>query len=153
MQQNYDFSIKPPKWQRKTFFVLLVGGALVLLGVFAAWLIFHFDWGLLVGTALICFVEFVISGLGLFVWYREEFSFQNGVFTYAAAFRRKRTANIKDVARVEVDTFAAFPRVTFVGKDGKILMRFYDDGTCFKKNQLVGVLMHYDVPIVALRAK
>ena len=153
MQDNYDFKIKPSKWQRKTFLVLIIGGALVLLGVFAVWLIFRFDWGLLVGTALICLIEFMISGLGLFVCYREEFSFQQGVFTYAAAFRKKKAVDIKDVARVEIDVHCALPRITFVGKDEKVLIRFFDDGTSFKDNQFVGALIHYDVPIVRKMTK
>ena len=67
------------------------------------WLIFRFDWGIIVGVALVCFIEFVISSLGLFVWYREEFHFEKGEFIYIKAFGKKQTAKITDIAKVKLD--------------------------------------------------
>lgn len=146
--KKYEFCIKSPKWQRTTFFVFvgisLFGSLLMLI----LWLAIGFDWGIFVGALLIFAIELLIGGLGLFVWYREEFRFQDGVFTYVAAFNKKKSANIADVARVEFSTAYAFPRITFIDKNGKVLLRFSDDGTSLRKNRLVGLLMHYDIPIV-----
>ena len=148
MDKKYEFRIKSPKWQRNTFFVLVgmsvVGSILMLI----LWLAIGFDWGILVGALLLFLMELLIGGLGLFVWYREEFCFQDGVFAYTAAFGKKKTANIADVARVEFSIAYAFPRITFIDKNGKVLFRFSDDGTSLKKNYFVGLLMHYDIPIV-----
>ena len=148
MDKKYDFIIKNPTWQRNTFFVLIILGTVALLAVFISWLIFRFDWGILVGVALICFIEYAFSGFGLGVWYREEFRFENGEFIYTKAFGKKQTAKITDIAKVKLDRMGAFLRFTFISKDGKTLMRFCDDGTAFRNNQLIAVLMHYDVPIV-----
>lgn len=148
MDNNYDFIIKNPKWQRNTFFFLIILGTVALLAVFISWLIFRFDWGIIVGVALVCFIEFVISSLGLFVWYREEFHFEKGEFIYIKAFGKKQTAKITDIAKVKLDRMDAFLRFTFISKEGKTLMRFCDDGTAFRNNHLIAVLMHYDVPIV-----
>ncbi|MBQ7913048.1 MAG: hypothetical protein IJ308_04790 [Clostridia bacterium] len=148
VDKKYEFCIKSPKWHRNTFFVLVGMGVVGSILMLILWLTIGFDWGILVGALMIFAIELLIGGLGLFVWYREEFCFQDGVFTYVAAFSKKKTANIADVARVEFSTAYAFPRLTFVDKNGKILLRFSDDGTSLKKNHLVGLLMHYDIPIV-----
>ena len=148
MDKKYDFIIKNPKWQRNTFFVLIILGTVALLAVFISWLIFRFDWGILVGVALICFIEYAFSGFGLGVWYREEFRFENGEFIYTKAFGKKQRANIVNVAKVKFDRVGVIPRVTFIGKDGKTLIRFGVDGSVFKNNHFIGALMHYDVPIV-----
>lgn len=148
MDNNYDFIIKNPKWHRNVFFIFLVSGVLVTLAVLVGWLIVRFDWGILVGIALICFVEYTIGSLGLFIWYREEFCFKNGFFTYKKAFGKQQTVSVTDVAKVKLDRAGAFQRITFISKEGKVLMRFCDDGTAFRNNHLIAVLMHYDVPIV-----
>ena len=148
MDKSYDFIIKNPKWTRNTFFVLIVLGTVALLAVFISWLIFRFDWGILIGVALICFIEYAISGFGLGVWHREEFRFENGEFIYTNLFRKKQKANIANVAKVKFERVGVLPRVTFIGKDGKTLIRFTLDGSVFKNNDFIGALMHYDVPIV-----
>ena len=146
--KQYEFCIKAPKWQRNTFFTLFAIGVLGSIIMTILWLVFRFDWGILVGALMIFGVEFLISGLGIYAWYREEFCFQNGSFSYMPFFGKKKAAKLTDVARVEFSVAYAFPRLTFIGKDGKELFHFSDDGTALKKNHLVGVLMHYDIPIV-----
>ena len=74
--------------------------------------------------------------------------FQKRLFTYKKAFGKQQTVSVTDVAKVKLDRAGAFPRITFISKEGKVLMRFCDDGTAFRNNHFVGALMHYDVPIV-----
>ena len=146
--KKYEFTIKSPKWQRNTFFVFVGMGVIGSIFMLVFWLIFRFDWGILVGTLMIFAIEMLIGGLGLYVWFREEFCLKDGVFTYVKAFGKTQSAKLTDVAKVEFCIAYAFPRLTFVDKSGKVLLRIFDDGTVLKKNYLIGVLMHYDIPIV-----
>ncbi len=148
MDTKYEFTIKNAKWQRNTFFILIAIGLAASAVTFILWLALGFDWGILVGVLFIAAIEVLVGGLGLFVWYREEFRLEQGVFTYVFAFRKRQSAALSDVARVEFSVAYAFPRVTFVGKNGERLLWFSDDGTSLKGNRLIGVLMHYNIPIV-----
>lgn len=146
--KRYEFCIKAPKWQKVIFFVLFGMGVIGSITLFILWLIFRFDWGILAGVLLIFGIEFLLSSVGLLAWYREEFLFKDGVFTYTKPFGKKQSANLADIARVELSIAYAFPRVTFIGKDGRALARFSDDGTVLKSNCFTAALLHYDIPIV-----
>ena len=49
MSNTYDFCIQPPKWQKIFFIVAIIFSVALSVIVTVLWLIFRFDWGLLVG--------------------------------------------------------------------------------------------------------
>ena len=148
-EKAYEFCIKNPKWQRNTFWGFLAFGVLGAIVVTVLWLILRFDWGILLAALFIFALFLIIAALGLYVWYKEKFVFKNGTFTYVKVFRKAQSANVEDLARVEITT-RGIPLVTFIGKDGQKLLSFRDDGTSFRKNKFMGALMHYDVPVITI---
>ena len=144
---SYDFCIQSPKWQRNTFFGFLIFGGVGPIVMTILWLIFQFDWGILVGSMILFAFPLFLAPLGLYVWYKEKFLLKDGTFTYIKPFKNSQSAKVEDLLRVEI-SLAGIPRVTFIGKNGEKLISFLDDGTCINKNVFVSSLMHYDIPIV-----
>lgn len=149
MENIYDFCTQNRKWQRNFFMVVLILGIVGILAMLIFWLIFKFEWGILV--AVICILAFVclISSLGLYVWYKEKFYFKNETFTYIKPFKKSQSAVVSQILRVETSlTARGFLRVDFIGKNGEKLLSFLDDGTAFRNNYFERALFYYNIPIV-----
>ena len=89
-----------------------------------------------------------LSTLGIYVGKKEKFIFENKSFTVINAFKKSQTAHIDNILRVELRSRGALIKVSVIGKDEVCLINFLNDGTSFKNNQFVCVLMHYNIPIV-----
>ena len=149
MNENvkYDFCIRNPKWHRNFFIGFLLFGIVGAVIMIISWFIFRFDWGILVGSMIIFAIPLLISPLGLYIWYKEKFFFQNETFTYIKPFRKSQSATILQILRVEIAA-NAIPCVTFIGKNGEKLLSFLDDGTSFRNKRFIAALMHYNIPII-----
>jgi DNA polymerase-3 subunit delta' len=63
----------------------------------------------------------LLSPLGLYIWYKEKFYFQNETFTYVKPFSKSQSAAVSQISRVEIST-SGLIRVTFIGKNGEKLL-------------------------------
>ena len=147
MAKNYDFFIQSPKWQRNFFIGALILGVAGPIILTILWLALSFDWGILVGGLLVFIIPLILGPLGLYVWHKETFSFQNGTFTYTKPFKKSQSATLAQIRRVELHT-SGFLRILFIGKNEEVLISFLDDGTALAKNRLCAALMHHNIPIV-----
>lgn len=147
VNNKYDFCIKNPIWQRNIFIGFLIFGAVGAVVMTIFWLIFQFDWGFLVGAMIMFAFPILLSPLGLYIWYKEKFYFQNETFTYVKPFSKSQSAAVSQISRVEIST-SGLIRVTFIGKNGEKLLSFLDNGTSFRNNHFIAALMHYNIPVI-----
>ena len=147
MNNTFDFCITNPKWHKNTFIGFLVFGVVGAVVMTILWLIFRFDWGILVGSMIIFAIPLLISPFGLYIYHKEKFYFENETFTYIKPFKKSQSATVSQILRVKIST-NGFTRVTFIGKNGEKLISFLDDGTSFRNNRFIAALMHYNIPII-----
>ena len=147
MENNYDFYTQNPKWQKIFFIVFL---ALSVAGIVTMTiLMFTIKLDLQAFIALICIFAFflLLSLLGVYVCIKEKFYFQNQTFTYVKPFKKSQSADVSQIARVEL-SFGSFIKVDFIGKNGEKLISFLDNGTSFKNKYFEKALFYYNIPIV-----
>lgn len=97
----------------------------------------------------------VLGGVGLYACLYEKFILQDGVYTYYKPFLKNQSAQATDIAYVEMITSVSMGTrgyreiyfVKFYGHDGKILIKFMDDGTFFKNPILVKSLRSQGVKV------
>lgn len=147
-EDSLDFCITAPKWQTITFFVGLFLGIALMIFAAVFYCINPTELENFFGILFIGFFFASLSTLGIYVGKKEKFIFENKSFTVIKAFKKSQTAHIDNILRVELRSRGAVIKVSVIGKDEVCLINFLDDGTSFKNNQFVGVLMHYNIPIV-----
>lgn len=83
-------------------------------------------------------VAFIILGIIALVAYKgEKLYYKNGLYYCKTAFSRAQTAELKEIARVDIlerQRGFSLAEVVFYGKDGSQLIKFRADGWVFKKN-------------------
>ncbi len=147
-EDSLDFCITAPKWQIITFFVGLFLGIALMIFAAVFYCINPTELENFFGILFIGFFFASLSTLGIYVGKKEKFIFENKSFTFIKAFKKSQSAKIEDISRVEIKLYGAILNVSVIGKDGLRVINFLDDGTSFKNNHFVCVLMHYDIPII-----
>jgi hypothetical protein len=146
MSNTYDFCIQPPKWQKIFFIVAIIFSVALSVIVTVLWLIFRFDWGLLVGAIFLAVFVSSLSLLGLWVFKKDKFCLQGETFIWSKPFKKTKTVAVEQIARVEVSG-NIFDKITFIGKNEGKILSFNDDGKAFANNNFLSALSHYDIPI------
>lgn len=148
---NVDFTIKNPLWAWIISWFLTAIGFVTVAVVTALYFTIPLDdaWfaGLETGGAL--------AGVGGllcdYICFMEKFELKDGVFSYRKPFKKKQSASVQNIDRVEIRSSKAFIPllcdVIFYGKDGKKLIHFYDDGTAFRGGKFINALQELYIPI------
>lgn len=148
---NVDFTIKNPLWAWIISWVLTAIG----FGTVAVVTVLYFT--ISMDDVLFSVLEAgggVFGVMGLlcdYICFMEKFELKDGVFRYRKPFKKKQSASVQDIDRVEVHSSKAFIPilcdVIFYGKDGKKLINFLDDGTSFQGGQFIRALQALNIPI------
>ncbi len=100
------------------------------------------------------FILFLMGGLvGTYAWWYEKFILQDGVYTYYKPFLKNQSAHVEEIAYVELITVCSWGtrgyredyRVRFYGKNGQVLIKFYDDGTFFHNEIFIKSLRSHQI--------
>lgn len=132
-----SFIIRPPKWLKSYYLAITT---VSVLGVIV-FLILYFTKILSLAVSLtlgvICFL-FIIAGIVALVAYSgEKLYFKDGIYYCKTAFKKAQTAELKEIAVVDIierQRGFSIAEVTFYSKDKTPLIKFKADGWVFKKN-------------------
>ncbi len=139
-----DFQIKSPKgilW-------MCVGGcvlsllAILVMSVLLALSVMPIE---TVALLVIPGIILVLCGFGIWVFFREGFCLRDGIYSFRGIFR-SGSCRAADVDKVYIDAqgHATF-HVLFVDRNGEVMMRFLDDGACFRSGELLRSLNHFGI--------
>ena len=144
--EHYEFEIRNSRAALTVGWSLSLGGSAGALVFPVRWLLGCLNAGrMLYGLIFLFFA--LIGYLLVYIYHRECFAFQNGVFFYRKVFAKTETARISDVREVCYLRSGLFVKVIFYGKNGETLISFFDDGTAFKNGAFERALKAYRIPI------
>ena len=149
MDNVCQFKIKSPRWTKILFLGFLVLCALFAVVITVLYFagVFKDFWNEAAPFYLIAIFPLPLVGFGLYAYKKEEFSLKDGVFTYVKVFRKAQSARVEQIDYVKI-TRPGLIKVEFVGKDGKTLISFFDDGTSFGANNVfLNSLFALNIPV------
>ena len=146
-EENFDFCITAPKWQKICFIVFAVLGTGWMIGISIFFIVEPTVIGSFWGALSVGFFLDVISAIGLYAYHKEKFIFKDGLFTYVKTFKKSQSARIEDISCVCL-TLSGFPKVTFYSHKKEVLISFLDDGTAFNNQAFLTAIMAYGIPYI-----
>lgn len=142
-----DFEIRAPRWHYTLFVVTLILGVIVSI----AGIVLHFAnvAETIIAISFLGLFFVALSLFGIYVYKKESFILEGGLYTYNKVFKKSQSAYAKDIKVVKV-TFGGgmIMKVIFYGKDGSELIDFLDDGTAFKDGRFEKSLEAYNIPLI-----
>ncbi len=86
------------------------------------------------------------SVLGLFAYYKEEFSLKDGEFRYIKLFKKAVVIKAETVACVYMRPFGQKTKIEFIHKNGRSIATVFDDGTMLQDGIFLNALGKLEIP-------
>ena len=147
-----NFRIKNIERDKKTLAILLLAAIGSVVAAVAVAIFYRDDTSTLLIAEIIPAAILLLSLAGLYMYFTEEFSLEDGVYFYRKPFKRSQSAHYTDIDRVTVRAIPMGGRycqithfvakdirdrpsymivdVVFYGKDGKKLINFSLSDNC-----------------------
>ena len=147
IEENFNFCITNPKWQKVLFIIFLCIGIAFDIGIGIFFIIVPTDLGSLFAALSIGLFLIIIALTGLYAHKKEKFTFQDGVFTYVKVFGKAQSARVEDISCVELQR-GSFFKIVFYSRDKQILISFMDEGTAIRSGEFPKALDAFAIPFL-----
>ncbi len=136
-----EFVIKQSKKQLIAFSIIcsisVIGiVTFIVLGAMAT-----IEWNVSIGMLLTFSLLSVLTGLGIYSYFREKLIYKNHIIQYTGLFRKPVSCRIDDVKSVLVELRGSTRIIQFLDENDNLLMKTYDNGTIIT-NKLFLVLLN-----------
>ena len=98
------------------------------------------------GLAVPAFIV-AVCDFGLYVDKKEEFSLNDGVFTYVKIFKKRQSVKVENIDYVIIRKAGVLYKVKFVNKKAETALSFLDDGTAFDDDIFINALNALHIPV------
>ncbi|MDE6667018.1 MAG: hypothetical protein K2K38_01560 [Clostridia bacterium] len=148
MENEFTVKNKPITFKVSiAFMVASVALALMMILLVVACRIYEKD-------KFIWFIEVVpacsLAGsiLGLYIFYKEEFSFKEGVFKYIRVFKKDVAINAATIDYVYMHPIGQRTKIEFMNKKGEITDMILDDGTILQDGIFLNALEKLQIKVI-----
>lgn len=149
MDDSVEFKIKNRYIVFKylvAFLIISVALAVMLLLIITVFSVYEkhsFIWAVLAFPAFIV----AVCVFGLYVYKKEEFSLNDGVFTYVKIFKKRQSVKVENIDYVIIRKAGVLYKVKFVNKKAETALSFLDDGTAFDDDVFINALNALHIPV------
>ena len=148
MENEFTIKNKPITFKLAiTFIVTSVALALMIVLLIVACRIYE-------KNEFIWFVEVIpavaLCGaiIGLYTYYKEEFSLKDGQFRYVKVFKKELIIKVETIACVYMRTSGFDTLIEFMNKKGEIAATILDDGTILQGGKFLNALEKLQIRVV-----
>ena len=88
------------------------------------------------------------SIIGLYTFYKEEFSLKDGQFRYVKVFKKDITIKVETIDCVYMRTFGRNTKIEFMNKKGEMAATIFDDGTILQDGKFLNALEKLQIKVI-----